>query len=86
MYYLWNYSKIQSGAVVGLNQFPAIYTAQDLGVIIDGVRNGEWIYLPLGTTNYYSATAYLYNSQITTEPAEPFPACCSHQTFPSDRF
>jgi hypothetical protein len=30
----------------------------------------------LGTTSNYSVTANLHNSQITTEPAKPFPACC----------
>jgi hypothetical protein len=47
---------------------------------------GEWIYWPLihtiryytpfGTTSNYSAIANLYKSQITTEPAKPFPARC----------
>jgi hypothetical protein len=31
---------------------------------------------PLRTTSNYSATADLHNSQITTEPAKLFPACC----------
>jgi hypothetical protein len=29
-----------------------------------------------GTTNNYSAIANLHNSQITTSPTDPFPACC----------
>jgi hypothetical protein len=28
------------------------------------------------STSNYSATAYLRNSQLTTAPAKPFPACC----------
>jgi hypothetical protein len=35
----------------------------------------EHLYTRLGTTSNYSATTDLYNSQITTEPAKPFPAC-----------
>jgi hypothetical protein len=34
------------------------------------------LYTRLGTASSYSATAYLHNSQITTAPAKPFPACC----------
>jgi hypothetical protein len=49
-------------------------------VTIDAVWFGEGIYWPLitllGTTRNYSAPANLYNSQITTSPAKPFPACC----------
>jgi hypothetical protein len=33
------------------------------------------LYAPLGTTSNYSDTAKFYNSQITTPPAKPFPAC-----------
>jgi hypothetical protein len=29
-----------------------------------------------GITSNYSATANLHNSQMTTAPAKPFPACC----------
>jgi hypothetical protein len=48
---------------------------------IDGVWIGEWIYWPLihsplRNTSNYIATANLHNSQITTAPAKPFPACC----------
>jgi hypothetical protein len=39
----------------------------------------EWLYWPFihTTQNYnYSATANLHTLQITTAPAQPFPACC----------
>jgi hypothetical protein len=36
----------------------------------------DHLYTPLGTTSNYSATANLRNSQITTAPTKPFPACC----------
>jgi hypothetical protein len=36
----------------------------------------EKFYTPLGTTSNYSSTANRHNSQITTVPAKPFPACC----------
>jgi hypothetical protein len=36
----------------------------------------DHLYTRLGTTSNYSATSYLHNSQITTAPAKPFPACC----------
>jgi hypothetical protein len=49
-------------------------------VTIDGVWIGEWIYWPLiHTTRNYKQLQhrrYLHNSEITTAPAKPFPACC----------
>jgi hypothetical protein len=43
-----------------------------------GLVNGfiDHLYTRIGTTSNYSATANLQNSQITTAPAKPFPACC----------
>jgi hypothetical protein len=41
-------------------------------VTIDGVRFGEWLYWPFGTTSDYSVIVNLYNSLITTVPAKPF--------------
>jgi hypothetical protein len=43
-----------------------------------GLVNGfvDHLYTPLGITSSYNATANLHNSQITTAPAKPFPACC----------
>jgi hypothetical protein len=55
-----------------------------LCVTIDGVWIGERIYWPLTHTTWkynYSATINLHNSQITTAPSKPFPACCVHQPF-----
>jgi hypothetical protein len=39
-----------------------------------GLVNGvaDHLYIQLRTTSSYSATAHLYNSQITTAPAKPF--------------
>jgi hypothetical protein len=34
------------------------------------------LYTRLGTTSNYSVTTNIYNSQSTTAPAKPFPACC----------
>jgi hypothetical protein len=34
------------------------------------------LYTQLVSTNNYRAIASLHNSQITTAPAKPFPACC----------
>jgi hypothetical protein len=45
---------------------------------LDGVLIG-WIDLLTtrpGITSNYSATANLHNSQVTTAPTKPFPACC----------
>jgi hypothetical protein len=39
-------------------------------------RFTDHVHTRLGTTSNYSATANLHNSQITTAPAKPFPACC----------
>jgi hypothetical protein len=36
----------------------------------------DYLYTPLGTTSTYNAIADFHNSQITTAPAKPFPACC----------
>jgi hypothetical protein len=43
-----------------------------------GLVNGfiDHLYTPLGTTRYYGTTVNLHNVQITTAPAEPFPALC----------
>jgi hypothetical protein len=46
-----------------------------VGVITDGVCI-DHLYTRLVNTSSYSATANLYNSQITTAPNQPFPACC----------
>jgi hypothetical protein len=46
------------------------------GVWIGGLDLLTHLYTPLGTTSNYSATANLHNSQITTAPTKPFPACC----------
>jgi hypothetical protein len=51
------------------------------GVTIDGgfgldIGFIDHLYTRLGTTSNYSATANLHNSQITSAPAKPFPACC----------
>jgi hypothetical protein len=35
----------------------------------------DHLYTSLGTTSDDKATANLHNSQITTAPAKPFPAC-----------
>jgi hypothetical protein len=42
-----------------------------------GMGNGfiDHLYAQLRTTSSYSATTNLHNSQITTAPAKPFPAC-----------
>jgi hypothetical protein len=49
-----------------------------VGVTIDGVWIGEYIYWPfihrLVSASNYNATANLYNSEITTATAKPFPA------------
>jgi hypothetical protein len=50
------------------------------GVIIErgcGLENGfiDHLYTRLGTARNYSAIANLYNSQIATAHAKPFPAC-----------
>jgi hypothetical protein len=47
-----------------------------------GLENGfiDHLYTPLGTTSNYSATANFHNSQTTTAPAKPFPACCVFTT------
>jgi hypothetical protein len=44
-----------------------------------GLVNGfiDHVYRRLVSTSRYSTTANLYNSQITTAPAKPFPACSS---------
>jgi hypothetical protein len=36
----------------------------------------DHLYTQLVTTSNYNATSNLQNSQITTAPAKPFPACC----------
>jgi hypothetical protein len=36
----------------------------------------DHFYTRLGITSNYRATANLQNSEITTAPAKPFPACC----------
>jgi hypothetical protein len=47
-----------------------------MSVTIDGFWIGfiDLLYTRLGNTSNYSATANLYNSQITTAPANPFSA------------
>jgi hypothetical protein len=51
-----------------------------MGMIVDGVWIGKWIYLPLIHTirnyNNYSAIANLYTLQMTTAPAKPFRVYC----------
>jgi hypothetical protein len=60
--------------------------SRSMCVSIDGVWIGKWIYWHLytwlETTSNYSATANLHNSQITTAPDKPFPACYLHQPLP----
>jgi hypothetical protein len=61
----------------------------DLGVTIDGVLIGYWIYWPLihGTTSHHSATANLHTVQITIAPAKFFYSLqCLHQPFPGNGF
>jgi hypothetical protein len=43
-----------------------------------GLVNGfiDLLYTRLVSTSNYSDTANRHNSQITTAPAKPFPACC----------
>jgi hypothetical protein len=36
----------------------------------------DHLYTQFGTISNYSTIAYLHNSQITTAPSKPFPACC----------
>jgi hypothetical protein len=37
----------------------------------------DHLYTPVKTTSTYNAIADFHTSQITTESAKPFPACCS---------
>jgi hypothetical protein len=41
----------------------------------------DHLYTPLGTASNYSPTADLHNTQITTEPAKRFAACCVFLSF-----
>jgi hypothetical protein len=44
----------------------------------------DHLYSPLGTAGNYRPTANVHNSQITTEPAKPFPSLlCFQQSFPN---
>jgi hypothetical protein len=45
-------------------------------------RYTDHLYKRLGTTNNYSATSDLHNSQITTAPAKHFSACCAFTSRP----
>jgi hypothetical protein len=40
----------------------------------------DHLYTQPGTTSNYRATANLHNSQNTTAPDKPFPACCVFNT------
>jgi hypothetical protein len=53
-----------------------LYKAKDLSAPLVVNGNIDHLYTRLGTTRNYRATATPYNSQIITNHAKPFPACC----------
>jgi hypothetical protein len=44
--------------------------------VCDYRRGLYWLLTQLGTTSNHSAIVNFHNSQFTTTPAKPFPACC----------
>jgi hypothetical protein len=76
------FHKLYGARVKGKNitEGKIIVVSRDMCVTIDGfgLMNGftDHLNTQLGTTSNYSATANLYNSQITITLAKPFPACC----------
>jgi hypothetical protein len=44
------------------------------------------LYIPLGTTNNYSAIAELHILKITTAPTKSFSSLLYHQPFPGNGF
>jgi hypothetical protein len=58
-----------------------------MGVTIDEVWIGEWVYWPLGTINNYSAIANLQRLQISITPSKLFSSLpCLHQSSPGSFF
>jgi hypothetical protein len=45
----------------------------------------DHFYTQPGTTSNYSATTNLHNSQITTAPSQPFPACLAIGLYDSNK-